>query len=128
MTKLIALLQFLLALSGVHLGGIHFTDRISVDGIDTLYSKAQVEDGVARFACVASTSGLCHYTLFDKDCPPAPQANANGQCAPRPLKRFSVVSGDSEQITGLPAFRLCVGTDDASPTPDCKVPRPIARR
>lgn len=128
MTKLIALLQFLLALSGIHLGGAHFTDRIRVDGIDALYSTAQVEDGIARFACVASASGLCHYTLFDKGCPPIPHANASGQCAPLPLKRFTVASGDSEQIAGLPAFRLCVATDDASPTPDCRLPKPIARR
>ncbi len=128
MSKLTALLQFLLALAGFHLGGTHFIDRIRVDGIDTLYSKAQVEDGVARFTCVGSASGVCHYTLFDTDCPPAPHAGANGHCTPRPLKHFAVASGDSEQITGLPDFHLCVGTGGASPTPDCKVPKPIARR
>lgn len=128
MSKLIALLQFLLALSGIHLGGTDFSDRVSVDGIDTLYSKAHVEDGVARFACLGSASGECHYTLFRKDCPSTPKANVDGHCAPRPLKRFAVASGDSEQMTGLPEFRLCVGTNDASTTPDCKVPKPIARR
>ncbi len=128
MNTLTALLQFLLALFGLHLGGTNFSDRISTDGIDTLYSKAHVEDGVARFACVSSASGACHYTLFDKGCPPAPQADAIGHCAPGPLKRFTVASGHSKQITGLAAFGLCVSPHPTSPTPDCKVPKPIARR
>lgn len=126
MSKLIALLQFLLALSGVQPGGASFTDRINVDGIDTLYSKAHVEAGVAQFACVASASGLCHYTLFRKDC--LPQAGTDADCLTAPIKQFTVASGDSEQLAGLPEFRLCVRTDAASPTPDCKLPEPIARR
>lgn len=128
MSKLIALFQFLLVLCGVDLGGTHFTDRLRSDGADTLYSQAYAQSGIARFACVTSASGQCHYTLFRKDCPPTPQASASGHCTPKPLKRFAVASGDSEQVTGLPEFDLCVSTDDASPTPDCDVPEPIARR
>lgn len=128
MSKLIALFQFLLVLCGFNFGDTSFTDRISIDGIDTLVSKADVQAGIARFSCVRSASGQCHYTLFSKDCAPTPQAATQGNCAPRPIRRFAVASGDSQQITGLPEFRLCVDADDASPTPDCRVPKPIAQR
>ena len=128
MSKLIALLQFLLALSGVQVSGTSFSDRISVNGHDTLYSKALVKAGVAQFACVTSATGLCHYTLFRLDCLPQAGAGANADCLTDPIKRFTVASGDNEQFAGLPEFRLCVRADGALPTPDCKLAEPIARR
>ena len=128
MSKLIALLQFLLALSGVQVGGTSFSDRISVNGHDTLYSRAQVKDGVAQFACLTSATGLCHYTLFRLDCLPQASVAANADCLTDPIQRFTVASGNNEQRVGLPEFHLCVRADDALPTPDCKLAEPIARR
>ena len=61
MSKFIALLQFLLALSGCSIGGTTYTSRIDSDQVH-LTSKAHVQDGVARFDCVESSSGICHYT------------------------------------------------------------------
>lgn len=43
MTKFIALLQFLFPLCGCSLGGTNFSDRISIDGVDQLYSRAHVQ-------------------------------------------------------------------------------------
>ena len=114
MTKLAALLQFLLALSGCSLGDVTYSDHITEGRHDVLSSKARVQDGVARFECRASDSGWCHYTLY-------PDACGNGKdCALAPLQRFTVARGDSRQIAGLRDFRLCVKLDDALPGPDCQ--------
>ena len=91
MSKLIPLFQFLLALCGVSLGGTSFSDRVSVDGNDTLHSRAQVQAGVANFACMASASGRCHYTLFADhaldDCnADASPAGATRRCPPAPTR------------------------------------------
>ncbi|MBS0230532.1 MAG: hypothetical protein JSS52_05150, partial [Proteobacteria bacterium] len=67
-TKLIALLQFLLALGGCSLGGTSYSNHIANGGHDVLVSKAQVQDGVARFDCKTSDSGWCHYTLYPDAC------------------------------------------------------------
>ena len=125
MTKLSALLQFLFALCGCSLGGTNFSDRVSVDGTDLLYSRAHVQDGVARFACVASSSGRCHYTLFADNAMDTcnagiDQTGTSRTCPPAPLQRFAVDAGDSRQMTALPAFKLCVSVDDEAQGMDCK--------
>ena len=113
MTKFIALLQFLLALAGVHTGGTSYSTRIATDGHDALNSQARVQDGVARFECEASDSGWCHYTLY-------PDACASKACSNTPLRQFSVASGQSKQFAGLSGFRLCVDSANAALGPDCK--------
>lgn len=112
MTKLIALLQFLLALAGCSPGGTTWTSRVD-DGRVALHSKASVQDGVARFECVRSSSGACHYTLYPDAC------DGEAACQLAPLQRFSVASGDSRQLTGMVGFRPCVRLDDALPGADC---------
>lgn len=114
MTKLVALLQFLLALSGCSLGEVTYSDRIAEGRHDVLSSKARVQDGVARFECRASDSGWCHYTLYPDAC------GSGKDCALAPLQRFAVARGESRQVAGLRDFRLCVRIDDALPGPDCQ--------
>lgn len=121
MTKLIALLQFLLALSGCSLGGMNYSNHISEGQRNVLTSKARAQDGVARFECRSSASGWCHYTLYPEACSGAKD------CALAPLQKFTVASGDSRQLAGLSAFRLCVATDDAVLGPDCQ-PAAVAQR
>ena len=113
MSKFIALLQFLLALSGCSVGGTTFTSRIDSDQV-RLSSKAQVQDGVARFNCVESSSGSCHYTLYPDACA------GKADCQLAPLQRFSVVRGESRQIAGLVDFRPCVATTGAAMGADCQ--------
>lgn len=112
MTKLVALLQFLLALAGCSPGGTTWTSRVE-DGRVALQSKASVQDGVARFECVKSSSGTCHYTLYPDAC------GGDAACQLAPLQRFSVASGDSRQLTGMVGFRPCVRLDDTLPAADC---------
>lgn len=113
MSKFIALLQFLLALSGCSVGGTTYTSRIDT-GHTRLTSKAQVQDGVARFNCVESSSGSCHYTLYPDACAGKPD------CQLAPLQRFSVARGESRQIAGLVDFRPCVATTAAAMGADCQ--------
>jgi hypothetical protein len=120
MTKFIALLQFLLALAGIHTGGTSYSTRVAIDGHDALNSQARVQDGVARFECEASDSGWCHYTLY-------PQRCAGQACNDKPLQRFSVARGGNRQIAGLPGFRLCVDSAGAALGPDCKPRAAVAK-
>ena len=113
MSKFIALLQFLLALSGCSLGGTSFTSRID-SGHEQLTSKAQVQDGVARFNCVESSTGNCHYTLYPDACA------GKADCQLAPLQRFSVARGESHQIAGLVDFRPCVTTKATAMAADCQ--------
>ena len=113
MSKFIALLQFLLALSGCSIGGTTYTNRIDSDQV-RLTSKAHVQDGVARFNCVDSSSGSCHYTLYPDACA------GKADCQLAPLQRFTVAHGESHQIAGLVDFRPCVATTGAAMGADCQ--------
>ena len=132
MNKLIALCAFVLSLFGCDGGGTTFVHRSSVDGNDALYSKAHVQAGVARFECLRSESGQCHYTVYPRDCaqgPVAPGSSAvAGQCPTEPARRFAVTSGDSRQVAGLRDFSLCVSADGDVRGPDCEVVAPVAVR
>lgn len=115
--KLMALLAFALSLFGVDIGGSRFVTRTVVDGAEVLYSRATSEAGSARFECVRSASGQCHYTVY-------PRACGADDC--EPLKRFTLADGDSRQVPGLHRFQLCVSTDGGTPGPDCEPAEPIA--
>lgn len=128
--KLSALFYFVLSLFGCDVGQSTFVDRISVDGVQALYSKATVEAGVARFECLRSASGHCYYTLFPRDCTASPAAGGkrDANCLSRPIERFAVANGDTRQITGLRDFRLCVSGEYGTPEAGCQMPQPTAKR
>ena len=119
MSKFIALLHFLLALSGCSVGGTTHTNRIDSNR-EQLLSKAHVQDGVARFNCVESSSGSCHYTLYPDACA------GKADCQLAPLQRFTVGRGESRQIAGLVEFRPCVATTAAAMGADCQ-PAAVAK-
>lgn len=127
MNRLIAIFYFVLSLYGCDVGGSTFVDRS-----DTLYSRVVAQAGVARFECLRSSSGQCHYTVFPRGCTSASgAASAPGTaridgCRPEPLDRFAIAAGDSRQIPGLHRFRPCVSAADAMPGPDCDLPDPVA--
>ena len=116
MSKLVALFQFLLALSGCSQGGTHYSHRVQSDG-ESLYSRIHVQDGVSRFECVESSSGQCQYTLYPDAC------GDNASCTLPPLQHFAVARGKSRQLAGLTDFRPCVTTTASVPGADC---RPVA--
>ena len=48
--------------------------RIAGSDGDTLFSKTTLVDGVATFECFASSSGGCHYRVYEEACAAAPTA------------------------------------------------------
>ena len=119
MSKLIVIARLLLSpllliLSACGVDGTSFSNRIGNNGHDTLYSKARVEDGVARFHCLKSDSGTCHYTLYPAACA------GKADCALAPLQRFTVARGEARQIAGLHDFRVCVAIDQRALRADCE--------
>ena len=118
MTKLLALAQFLLALGGCSLGATNWSHRVSGDAGDTLRSDIVAEDGIARFRCLESASGACHYTLYPDACA------GKADCKLAPLQRFSVARGEVRELSGVRDFRVCVGTDATTLGPDCQPAQP----
>ncbi|MGY4515075.1 hypothetical protein [Lysobacter sp. HA18] len=101
MDKLFALLAFVASLLGWNGGRDTVVHRIVGSGADALFSRASVQDGVARFDCVRSASGACHYLVLPSGCA------AEQDCTTR-VRRYDVAAGESRQVTGLHSFRLCV--------------------
>lgn len=126
MNKLIAILSFALSMYGCDVGGNTYVHRSSNEGGDVLYSKVVAKPGFARFECLRSASGQCHYTLYPRTCPPAAQTpsssgNETG-CLAQPVKRFALASGHSRRIASLNRFRMCVSTDADAAIPGCEPP------
>ncbi|PNS08972.1 hypothetical protein [Solilutibacter silvestris] len=111
--KLIALFQFLLALSGCSQSGTTISHRIQSND-ESLDSTIHIQDGVARFECVDSSSGQCQYTLYPDACSGKPD------CKLAPLQRFGVARGESRQLAGVVKFHPCVTTTTATLGADCK--------
>ena len=115
MDKLFALLTFLASLLGCDGARDTIVHRVVSDGSDLLFSRASVQDGVARLDCVRSDSGRCHYLVLPRDC------TSMAACG-NDARHFVVAQGESRQVAGLTSFRLCVGSDDrAAPPTQCAV-------
>jgi len=79
-----------LALAGCQKSTETAITRTTANGVDTLYSKRTVVDGVARFECMASRSGQCHYLL----------------------RSFALAVGTTQEFRDLPkGFAQCVSED-----------------
>lgn len=129
MNKLLALCYFVLSLYGCDVGGSTFVDRS-----DTLYSKVMAQSGIARFECLRSASGQCHYSVFPGECaaahaaaPGAVDGSSSGsndrradRCPSDPVERFALTNGSSRLVPGLQHFHICVSSDDGAPGPDCE--------
>ena len=94
MSKLIALAQFLLALSGCSLGAETWSHRVAGNGGESLRSDIVAEDGIARFRCLASASGACHYTLYPAGC-------RNADCRTLGHKKTRNGAEGRTEITGV---------------------------
>jgi hypothetical protein len=95
-----------LSLAGCEKSSNTSITRTRANGVDTLYSKGSVVDGEARFQCIASSSGQCHYLVLDPAC------STDAACATPPLRRFAVAVGKTEAMRDLPkGFHQCVSQD-----------------
>ena len=92
-----------LALAGCDRASSISITRNNSNGVDLLYSKITVIDGVANLQCIASRSGQCHYLLLDPRCRP------DSDCDQPVLRQQAVAVGHSEPLRGLPpGFQHCV--------------------
>jgi hypothetical protein len=128
MNKLLALCCFVLSLFGFDGGGATFVHRVSADGGDVLHSRTHVQAGVARFECLRSESGQCHYTVYPRGCTPATVAEQATGCTAASVQRFAIAGGDSRQVSGLHDIRLCVSADGGARGPDCEAVAAMAAR
>ena len=95
-----------LSLAGCEKSSNTSITRTRANGVDTLYSKGSVVDGEARFQCIASSSGQCHYLVLDPAC------STDAACATPPLRRFAVAVVKTEAMRDLPSgFHQCVSQD-----------------
>ncbi|MCC4633144.1 hypothetical protein ACFFJ4_06220 [Xanthomonas dyei] len=124
--RLIASLVYcLLALAGCHeRNGTTSITRATSDGRDVLFSKTQVTDAETNVHCLASSSGQCHYLIYEEQCPAAtPTAASSGStpapaCARKTLDSFALLPGQVRALRGLPAAaHTCVGRD--APAAQC---------
>ena len=130
MNKLIALCYFALSLYGCDVGGNTFVHHTRQDGTETLYSKVTAQPGVARFKCLRSASGQCHYTLYPGSCTPTAGVTGkhNANCQPEPPERFAIAIGESHQVATVQGYRLCVSAEAGVPGIHCEVLEPMAAR
>jgi hypothetical protein len=114
MRNILAMLYYLFAVVGCSGGRV--TDiRSETDGRDVLHGRIEVSAEVAKFECLASSSGQCHFSLFDPSC-----ADPSRTCD-KPPERFALAEGASREIVGLPqGFRPCVDSTGQSLGTDCK--------
>ena len=130
MELLTTLLQIALALFGVDMASSTHTHRDRIDGIDTLYSIATVESGIAHFECLASASGRCYYTVFPASCADTPSLSGTriNRCEPMAPRQFALSAGSERVIAGLAVEARCVRGDEDSVAADCKRPDTLASR
>lgn len=106
MRNLFAAIYFVLALFGCESGGTTMITRSVSNGVDLIHASTRIKAGVARFECLASASGECHYTLLPPQC-----AATEATCTETPVDRFSMKTGESREVVGLPQFSACVSQD-----------------
>lgn len=131
MNKLIALCYFVLSLYGCDVGSSTSVYRAQANGSDVLYSKVVTQAGIARFDCVRSASGQCHYRVFSRECASSsggPGQTSPARCVTKPIESFAIANGDSRMIPGLQTFSVCVSAEDGTEQADCRMLEPVAAR
>ncbi len=121
MRLLISLVSFLLTLVGCHpQDGVTTLTLSSIDGVKIDAAKSRIAEGRARFECLKSASGRCHYAVFLSDC--AQSDAAVGACATTPLRQFTLAEGQIRELSGLPAgVRHCLSHEGMPVAPDCSL-------
>lgn len=123
MRILISLVSFLLTLVGFNpQTGTTTLTFSSIDGVGINSSKARIADGDARFECLQSASGSCHYVVFLSSCDKgdARTSTAMGACTTTVVQQFTLAAGNAKEFARLPAgVKHCLGYDAMPAAPDC---------
>jgi hypothetical protein len=123
MHYLIAAIYFMFALLGWDgFGARTIATHAFEHGTEVLYSEVSITPVLARFDCVGSASGRCHYRLFPAQCAhPAPAALPSA-CLPKAVREFVLARGDSTRLTGMPDdFNFCVSSHALPLNTPCKL-------
>ena len=120
--RLIASLVYcLLALAGCHdRNGTTSITRATSNGQDVIFSKSLATATEINVHCLASSSGHCHYLIYEEHCaaPAAGAASATPACARKTLDSFALVPGQMRELRGIPRqAHTCV--DRNAPSADC---------
>ncbi len=122
MQMLMSLFTFLLALLGLApQPGITTLSVSSVDGVQVNSTKAVVNGGDARFECLRSASGRCHYVVFAGECRPSSNpVTVEEACAGVVVERFVLLAGETRQLRAMPGkVRFCMDHDAIPAGPGC---------
>lgn len=121
MRFLISLFSFVCALLGFDpQPGTSTVAVLSQDGIKVNSTKVRLAEGKAKFECLQSASGQCHYVVYLSDCA-APAADPAGTpCTTTVIDRFTLVAGKDRESDGVPAgARVCASHDGVPVVPHC---------
>ncbi|AKU51110.1 hypothetical protein QSH46_018760 [Xanthomonas arboricola pv. juglandis] len=120
--RLIASLVYcLLALAGCHdRNGTTSITRATNNGQDVIFSKTLATATDLNVHCLASSSGRCHYLVYEEHCAAPSAGNTTGTpaCARRTLDSFALTPGQVRELRGIPRqAHTCV--DTSAPSADC---------
>lgn len=141
MRLLVSLVSFLLTLIGCNpQAGVTTVSIASVDGVGVNSTKSRISLDHARFECLKSVSGQCHYVVYVSSCGDAESASTaaidgglpagrdgdasigagSGDCATRTLQQFTLAAGQVRELDGMPAdVRHCVDHEAMPAAPGC---------
>lgn len=147
MRLLVSLVSFLLTLIGCNpQSGVTTVSIASVDGVGVNSTKSRISQDHARFECLKSVSGQCHYVVYVSSCTvaatprdtaDAAAGNAGGtagiagttastaasdasDCATRTLQQFTLAAGQVRELEDMPVdVRHCVDHDAMPVAPGC---------
>lgn len=119
-----AVIALLLSLFGCDTATSSFEHRVVAGGRDVLHARAIARGGVARFDCLGSESGRCHFAVFDGTC----EATPGIACRPVPTESFSLATGTSRDMLGVLTLPLCVSADGGQADGGCQPAIPAAWR
>ena len=121
MRILVSLVSFLFTLAGCDpQPGITTMTFSSVDGVEINSTKSRISGSDARFECLKSASGNCHYLVYVETCATAKISAADKACTTRVLERFTLAAGKMKELHDLPAgVRHCVDHEVVPAAPGC---------
>ncbi len=93
--------------------------RSQLNGEDTLFSRTTQERDAATFQCLRSSSGRCHYQVFEEKCPSELESDKS-KCVRTAMDSFSLAVGDTRLVKGLAGHvRECVQAQTPGPGTRC---------
>lgn len=80
--------------------------RSDIDG-RLFHGRVEAREGVSRFKCIDSATGVCRFFVHDTRCDAT-----NTACVPPVIDHLDVASGEAREVAGLPRqVRICLAVD-----------------